>query len=249
MPTAYEIRASAWRRMKDGGLLPALAGFALIFMLATAMDMLMQRVGLARGLIAEIPALELLQSIGIVVAPELERSLAEEVFPMPTTEFMVFSLVAMTLWNGIMSFGKAVLAIAVMRGGATAYQALSGFRWPFRTMGLGLLRTLIVLLLMPLLVVPCVLAWYSYRMAFFLMADHPDWSPVRALVESRRIMCGHRWRLACLDFSFFGWFLLVGVTMGLAGIFVVPYYVTANAAFYEDLLDRCDSDDKAEEVA
>ena len=33
-------------------------------------------------------------------------------------------------------------------------------------------------------------------------------------------------------------FLLVGVTFGLGGIFVMPYFASANAAFYEDLLDR-----------
>ena len=59
-------------------------------------------------------------------------------------------------------------------------------------------------------------------------------------MESKKLMNGHRLRLFCLDASFFVWFLLVGVTFGLAGIFVVPYYATANAAFYEDLLDRTD---------
>ena len=41
-----------------------------------------------------------------------------------------------------------------------------------------------------------------------------------------------------MDFSFIGWFLLVVVTWGLAGLFVMPYFAAANAAFYEDLLDR-----------
>ena len=85
------------------------------------------------------------------------------------------------------------------------------------------------------------MAAYSYRMAFMLMADHPDWSPAKALSESRRIMHGHRWRLACLDASFIGWFVLVGATFGLAGIFVAPYFAAANAAFYEDLLDRVET--------
>ena len=75
-------------------------------------------------------------------------------------------------------------------------------------------------------------------MAFLLLADHPDWSPWRAIQESKRLMRGHRWRLACLDASFIGWFLLVVVTFGFAGLFVTPYFATANAAFYEDLLDR-----------
>ena len=89
-----------------------------------------------------------------------------------------------------------------------------------------------------LLFIPGICASYSYRMAFYLLADNPDWSPVRALKESKKLMYGHRWRLACMDFSFIGWFLLVVVTWGLAGLFVMPYFAAANAAFYEDLLDR-----------
>jgi len=142
------------------------------------------------------------------------------------------------LWEGVLAFGGSVIAIAAMRGGATAFQALSGFRWPFRTAGLGFLRMLLVFLWSLLLVVPGIRAAYSYRMAFYLLADHPDWAPGQAIAESKRLMHGHRWRLFCLDVSFLGWFLLVGVTRGLAGIFVMPYFATANAAFYEDLLDR-----------
>ena len=32
--------------------------------------------------------------------------------------------------------------------------------------------------------------------------------------------------------------IVLGVTGGIAGIFVIPYHATASAAFYEDLLDR-----------
>ena len=103
---------------------------------------------------------------------------------------------------------------------------------------LGVLRMLIVAVVSLLLVLPGIFAAYSYRMVFCLLADNPDWSPARALRESRRLMHGHRWRLACLDLSFVGWFVLTGLTAGLAGIFVLPYFAMANAAFYEDLLDR-----------
>ena len=107
-----------------------------------------------------------------------------------------------------------------------------------RAAALGILRVLVVALGLLLFILPGILASYSYRMAFMLLADNPDWSPWRALRESRQLMYGHRWRLACLDASFIGWFLLVGVTFGLAGLFVMPYYATAHAAFYEDLLNR-----------
>ena len=51
-------------------------------------------------------------------------------------------------------------------------------------------------------------------------------------------MEGNRWRYFCLCLSFIGWFFLGAVTCGLAFIFVMPYFYVAQAAFYEDLLDR-----------
>ena len=241
MPSARDIRASAWRAIKEGGLLPALAGFAIISMLSVVVQVAVRRIGLSQGWVVEIPFAEFLRSFGFAVDPEAERLLSEYAFPKTEPAFLACSTALQTAWAGILSFGGAVLSVAVMRGGAMAYQALSGFRWFFRTAALGLLRMALLAFWTLLFVVPGVMAAYSYRMAFMLMADHPDWSPAKALSESRRIMHGHRWRLACLDASFIGWFVLVGATFGLAGIFVAPYFAAANAAFYEDLLDRVET--------
>ena len=238
MPSAYDIRSSAWKKIKEGGLLPALAGFAILFLLGTLADAVLSRVGVKLGLIAEIPLDEFMRFLGFYVDDEMARGLAKYTMPYPTYGYMAFIIVVQAMWNGILSFGGAVLSISVMRGGPTAFQAMSGFRWPFRTAVLGALRTLLIALWSLLLIIPGFYAAYSYRMAFYLLADHPDWSPWKALQKSKRLMYGHRWRLACLDASFIGWFLLVGITRGLAGIFVAPYYAIANAAFYEDLLDR-----------
>lgn len=224
--------------MKEGGLLPALAGFAILFLLGTLADVVLSSVGVKLGLIAEIPLDEFMRFLGVYVDDEMARGLAKYTIPCPTHGYMAFIIVVQALWNGILSFGGAVLSISVMRGGPTAFQAMSGFRWPFRTAALGALRTLLIAFWSLLFIIPGFYAAYSYRMAFYLLADHPDWSPLKALQESKRLMYGHRWRLACLDASFIGWFLLVGITRGLAGIFVAPYYAIANAAFYEDILDR-----------
>lgn len=238
MTTAREMRAAAWGKMKEGGLLPVLAGFALVFMLGSLADVAMRQIGNWMGWVTSVPVTDLCDQLGIVLEPEYEQSLAAIAVPHATLEYNATAIVADALWNGILAFGCAVITIAVMRGGAKAFQVFSGFRWPFRTAALGFLRTLLVVLWTLLLIVPGICASYSYRMSFYLMADHPDWSPWRAITESKRLMHGHRWRLACMDASFIGWFLLVGVTWGLAGIFVMPYFMTANAAFYEDLLDR-----------
>ena len=238
MPTSYEIRTTAWGKMRDSGFLPIIAGFALVFMLGTLVDVAIRQFGLWQGFVVNVPALDFIDQMGLVLEPEHEKALGSITIPQIDPVYGIAVFVAKTLWEGILAFGCAVLAISVMRGGATAFQVLSGFRWPVRTASLGLLRSLLIFLWSLLLIVPGVCAAYSYRMAFYLLADNPDWTPWRAIQESKKLMYGHRWRLACLDCSFIGWFLLVVATWGLAGIFVMPYFAAANAAFYEDLLDR-----------
>ena len=247
VPRAGEIRAAAWKRMKEGGLLPLVAGFALVMLLAYLADNVVNWLCLSRGWITKISVLDFLEESEFLtryateLTPEQEKMLGSTMIPLMSPTCRVFVFIINAIWeNGILAFGCAVLAVSAMRGGAKAFLVLSGFRLPMllRTASLGILRIAVVALGFLLFILPGVLAAYSYRMAFMLLADNPDWSPVRALRESRQLMHGHRWRLFCLDISFFGWFLLVGVTFGLGGIFVMPYFATANAAFYEDLLDR-----------
>lgn len=241
------MRAAAWQKFREGGLLPLLAGFALIMLLVYFVDNAVNWYCVSRGWITETSLLDILKENQLFngsdadFTAEQERILSQTRIPLMSTSCRIAVLFVSAVWeNGILAFGCAVLAVSAMRGGAKAFLALSGFRWPVmpRAAALGILRVLVVALGLFLFILPGVLASYSYRMAFMLLADNPDWPPWRALRESRRLMYGHRWRLACLDASFIGWFLLVGVTFGLAGLFVMPYYATANAAFYEDLLNR-----------
>jgi hypothetical protein len=241
MPTARDMRAAAWKRMKEGGLLPLLAGFALAFLLSSLADNLLAWYGAQRGWIEQVPALQVLDEVGLALAPEHKKILESITIPKVTPAYRLATILFSTAWaSGILAYGCAVLAISAMRGGAQAFQVFSGFRWPLlpRTVAISILRIVIVMLGLLLFIFPGILAIYSYRMAYMLLADNPDWSPIRALQESRKLMQGNRWRLFCLDASFCGWFLLMLVTGGLAGIFVLPYFETANAAFYEDLLDR-----------
>ena len=177
--------------------------------------------------------------LGAELAASLKVALSSTYIPLIEPWYVVAAILVYILCDGIFAFGCAVIAISAMRGGATAFQALSGFNFPllWRTALLGLLNALLVLLGTLLFIAPGIMAHYSYRMAFMLLADNPDWSPWRALRESRRLMYGHRLRLAALDASFTGWLMLLLVT-NLAGLFVLPYFATANAAFYEDLLDQ-----------
>ena len=88
------------------------------------------------------------------------------------------------------------------------------------------------------LVVPGIMAGYSYAMAYYVANDHPEMTAREVLTASKEMMHGHRWRLFCLDVSFLGWLIVGGLTLGIGSYAVAPYYESAQAHFYQDLLNH-----------
>ena len=74
-----------------------------------------------------------------------------------------------------------------------------------------LLRSLYTLLWSLLLIVPGILAAYSYAATEFILAECPGLTAGEAIARSKELMYGNRWRLFCLQFSFIGWSILYGV--------------------------------------
>lgn len=99
----------------------------------------------------------------------------------------------------------------------------------------NLWQGLYVLLWSLLLVIPGVMAAYSYSMTGYILAEHPDLEPREAIARSKEMMSGNRWRLFCLHLSFIGWNLLNTLTLGIGSLWLNPYQQIASAAFYRDL--------------
>ncbi len=238
MISARELRGRAWAKLGNGGWLMAVGAFGLYWLMGTVVAQVLTRIGVATGGI-EVKALgEVLRTAGISLPPELPKELVEYAIPVTKPGYQLVQALVTVFMNGVLAAGWAVFTIAVMRNGANALQVFSGFP-RFFTMGwLMLVQTVRIMLWSLLLLVPGLVAFYAYRMSFFLKADHPEWSAGKVLAESKRMMDGHKWRLAILDASFIGWWLTIPLTFGLSGLFVNPYLGVTFAAFYEDLLDR-----------
>lgn len=74
---------------------------------------------------------------------------------------------------------------------------------------------------------------YSYAMVPYILAENPGISGRDAILLSRRMMDGHKWKLAKLDLSLLGWFLLDICSFHLLGIiFVTPYKKCCLAEMY-----------------
>ena len=119
-----------------------------------------------------------------------------------------------------------------------------------KTLGLYFLMNLYIFLWMLLLIVPGIIAAYSYRMVFYLLIDDPEIGVSEALRQSKEMMYGNKSKLFCLDLSFIGWWFLCILTLGIGLLWLSPYMLTSQTIFYEELRNEhgLTSNNKEEEI-
>jgi uncharacterized membrane protein len=150
----------------------------------------------------------------------------------------VWSIISSAL-SWCMWFGVMACFLDIARKTHLSYKRLfTGFRsfeFFFKFLITEFFQTLFLVCWYLLLIVPGIIKYYSYAMTEFILLDHPEYGPLQAITESKKMMYGHRMRLFILGLSFIGWFFLCIITLGIASLWVVPYYGTARAKFYIDL--------------
>jgi uncharacterized membrane protein len=134
----------------------------------------------------------------------------------------------------MLSAGFTIFVLNVVRGYRSGYGNLfDGFGIFFRILWLDILIGIFVFLWTLLLVVPGIIAAYSYRMAIYLLLDNPDMTPMQCISESKKMMSGHKWELFVLDLSFIGWYILEAIPF--VSIWVEPYTQLTYGVYYDTL--------------
>lgn len=144
--------------------------------------------------------------------------------------------VLLYLMHELMSVGFTIYALHIARDEKADYgNLLDGFPIFGRLIALLLLESLIVFAMTLLLILPGVIMAYRYRQSLYLLVEHPEYSPVRCLKESGKLMKGRKMELFVLDLSFLGWVLLqnlVPYAGTILGIWVMPYMAITYARYY-----------------
>lgn len=86
-----------------------------------------------------------------------------------------------------------------------------------------------------LLIVPGIVKFYAYSMTPYILVDNPELSANEAINLSQKMMKGHKFDLFFLQLSFIGWIFLSIFTLGIGLLWLIPYMMTAQAAFYQDI--------------
>lgn len=113
-----------------------------------------------------------------------------------------------------------------------------GFNITGKAVWLYIITNFFIFLWTLLLLIPGIIKTYSYSMAPFILADNPELTAREALSKSKKIMDGHKFELFVLQLSFFWWYLLEGITFGIAAIYVTPYVNATTTNFYNKIKEQ-----------
>lgn len=143
---------------------------------------------------------------------------------------------AALILTGVLSVGIAFTMLGIVRGANVEFKDFfSGFNNFGTNCGAGILVGVFTFLWSLLFVIPGIVKTYSYAMTFYILADHPEMTATEAITASRKMMDGHKFDLFVLQLSFFWWYLLCGITFGIAVLYVGPYVSAATAKFYDTI--------------
>lgn len=81
--------------------------------------------------------------------------------------------------------------------------------------------------------------YYTYSQTFFILFDQLDnanfSSAIHVLRESRLLMLGNYYQRIRLDLAFIAWFVGCWLSLNILALYVLPYYQTCKALFYEEI--------------
>jgi uncharacterized membrane protein len=138
--------------------------------------------------------------------------------------------------SSFVSVGYAQFNMDLVDGNEPKVATLfSKFKQIGTTIAANVLVFLHVLIGTILFIVPGIIAAYKFSMVNYIIAENPGISAREALKKSKEIMNGNKMRFFLLGLSFFGWALLVVLTLGIASIWVNPYIQASNATFYREI--------------
>ena len=144
--------------------------------------------------------------------------------------------IASLLISGPMALGFALFWLSLSRNqDAKLEQLFSGFNRFGTAFVAYLLMTIFTLLWMLLLIIPGIIAAYSYAMTYYIIIDDNSISASEAIKKSKKMMNGNKMKLFFLLCRFIGWALLCSLTFGIGYLWLIPYMQLSFAKFYEDI--------------
>ncbi|NLW69924.1 MAG: DUF975 family protein [Eubacteriaceae bacterium] len=145
-----------------------------------------------------------------------------------------FSTVVEIFVLSVLMVGVARLFLSFARGNEIDLNELAfGFRYYFKVFLTYLWQSIVITLWLLLFIIPGIIKAISYSFVPFILAENPNIKPNEVLKISAVLTDGRKGELFVFSLSFIGWNLLSAITLGLASVYVTPYYQTCLSAIYD----------------
>ena len=104
-----------------------------------------------------------------------------------------------------------------------------------KTVCVALLTAIYTFLWTLLLIVPGVIKGLSYFLAPYILIDNPELNAEQAICRSMEMMKGHKMDLFLITLGYVGLGILSMFLLFIPMLWLVPYYLTVYAKFYEEV--------------
>ena len=144
--------------------------------------------------------------------------------------------IASIVLAGPMALGAATFSLSLARGEDARFeQIFDGLKDFVNAFATYLLMMLRIILWSLLLIIPGIIAAFSYSMTFYILSEDRTLKSKEAINASREMMDGNKLKLFYLFLRFFLLALLCILTLGIGFLFLIPYVNVTMAMFYDDV--------------
>ncbi len=151
----------------------------------------------------------------------------------------VIGWIASVIITGPLILGLTMFMLSISRKqDARLPQIFDGFQKFGVGFGAYCLTALFVVLWMLLLIVPGIIAAFSYALTYFIIVDDGSIRPLQAITKSKEMMHGNKLKLFYLCCRFLGWALVCVLTCGIGFFWLCPYVMVSMATFYDELKNQ-----------
>ena len=175
---------------------------------------------------------------GTAVVITLVTVIIQSMLTASQDELPLLYLLLYTFLSLPLNFGITMTYLYLSRGGGFSVENMfSAFNSTYyiKSVVLGLLTTIYVFLWSMLLIVPGIIKAMSYFLAPYILADNPSLSGEQAICQSMKMMEGHKMDLFLMTLGYLGFVLLSACLLLIPLLWVVPYYQTTFARFYDSV--------------
>ena len=136
-----------------------------------------------------------------------------------------------------LTIGSYEYFLDIVRGNDKSIKSLFAYFDRFGTILLAIvIMGILVTLGSFLFIIPGVIIALMYSQVYYVIVDNKNYGALECLKESRTLIDDYKWDYLVFNFKFIGWILLTIFTFGIAGIYVIPYIIIAQAKYYDNLV-------------